>query len=118
MLRQHEETGARATLSLVAARTVRVRVVRLREDRSVKGFVEKAQAREIDTNLINAGIYILQHDVLDGMAPAGRTSRSSASCSRPRRTRAVRVSGERLTGMDIGTPGRYLQATREILDPR
>ncbi len=34
-------------------------------------FVEKPSPEEIDTNLVNAGAYILDRDVLDGMAPTG-----------------------------------------------
>ena len=34
-------------------------------------FIEKPGPDELDTNLINAGAYILERDVLDGMPPAG-----------------------------------------------
>ena len=34
-------------------------------------FVEKPGPDQIDTNLINAGAYILEREVLDGMPPAG-----------------------------------------------
>jgi mannose-1-phosphate guanylyltransferase len=116
-LRQHEETGARATLSLVGVEDPSAYgLVRLNPDHSVRGFLEKPKPEEIDTNLINAGIYILHHDVLDGMAPAG----TNISIERDLFPTLV---GEGLYGyestgywMDIGTPDRYLQATREILD--
>ena len=91
-------------------------LVRLNGDRSVKGFLEKPKPEEIDTKLVNAGIYILHHDVLEGMAPAGTNSSIE-------RDLFPTLVGNGLYGyeasgywMDIGTPGRYLQATREILD--
>ncbi len=71
---------------------------------------------EIDTNLVNAGIYILHRDVLDGMAPAGTNSSIE-------REVFPTLVGNGLYGyeasgywMDIGTPERYLQATFDILD--
>jgi mannose-1-phosphate guanylyltransferase len=116
-LRQHEQTGARATLSLVAVEDPSAYgLVRLDRDRSVKGFLEKPKPEEIDTKLVNAGIYILHRDVLDGMAPAGTV----LSIERDLFPALVGhgLYGYEASGywMDIGTPGRYLQATREILD--
>ena len=71
-LRQHEDTGARATLALIeVADPSAYGLVRLDEDLSVREFVEKPSPDEIDTFLVNAGAYILERDVLDGMAPAG-----------------------------------------------
>jgi mannose-1-phosphate guanylyltransferase len=116
-LRQHERTGARGTLALVAVEDPSAYgLVRLNHDRSVNGFLEKPRPEEIDTNLVNAGIYVLHRDVLDEMAPAG----STISIERDLFPTLVGhgLYGYEASGywMDIGTPGRYLQATREILD--
>ncbi len=55
-LRQHERTGARATLALIAVEDPSAYgLVRRRDDLSVSGFLEKPNADEIDTNLVNAG---------------------------------------------------------------
>ena len=71
-LRQHERTGARATLALMPVDDPSAYgLVRRNDDLSVRQFVEKPSPDEIDTNLINAGAYILHRDVLDDMAPAG-----------------------------------------------
>jgi mannose-1-phosphate guanylyltransferase len=114
---QHERTGARATLALIGVEDPSAYgLVRLGADRSVTGFLEKPKPEEIDTNLVNAGVYILHHDVLDGMAPAGTNS----SIERDLFPTLVAngLFGYEANGywMDIGTPERYLQATREILD--
>ena len=46
-------------------------LVRMDLDGAVTEFVEKPGPDQVDTNLINAGAYILERDVLDGMPPAG-----------------------------------------------
>jgi mannose-1-phosphate guanylyltransferase len=115
-LEQHERTGARATLALVAVRDPSAYgLVRLAEDRAVTEFVEKPDESEIDTNLINAGAYVLERDVLDEMPAAG----TNVSIERDVFPRLV---GRGLFGhpadgywLDIGTPERYLRGTFDIL---
>src|SRR5689334_14877883 len=71
-LEQHERTGARATLALIPVEDPSAYgLVRREDDCSVKEFVEKPGPEQIDTNLINAGAYIIERDVIDEMAPAG-----------------------------------------------
>jgi mannose-1-phosphate guanylyltransferase len=115
-LRQHERTGARATLALIAVEDPSAYgLVRRRDDLSVSGFLEKPNADEIDTNLVNAGVYVLERSVLDVIA-AGRR----ISIERDVFPRLVDhgLYGYEASGywMDIGTPQRYLQATYDILD--
>ena len=116
-LRQHEETGARATLALIGVDDpTAYGLVRRRDDLAVRQFVEKPSPEEIDTNLVNAGAYILHRDVLDGMAPKG----TKVSIERDVFPTLVGngLYGYEAAGywMDIGTPERYLQATFEILE--
>jgi mannose-1-phosphate guanylyltransferase len=116
-LAQHEATGARATLALIGVDDPSAYgLVRRREDRSVREFVEKPNLDEIDTHLINAGAYILERSVLADMAPAG----TRISIERDVFPRLVDhgLYGFEATGywMDIGTPQRYLQATWDILE--
>jgi mannose-1-phosphate guanylyltransferase len=116
-LRQHEESGARATLALIAVDDPSAYgLVRLDDNLAVREFVEKPSPDEAGTCLINAGAYILQRDVLDGMAPAG----TKISIEREVFPTLVGngLYGYEASGywMDIGTPERYLQATFEILE--
>ena len=117
-LRQHERTGARATLALMAVDDPSAYgLVRRHPDGSVKQFLEKPSADEVlDTNLVNAGAYILERDVLAGMAPAG----TRISIERDVFPTLVDegLYGYEATGywLDIGTPQRYLQATFEIME--
>jgi mannose-1-phosphate guanylyltransferase len=116
-LAQHERTGARATLALIGVDDPSAYgLVRCDRDHAVLEFLEKPDPSEIDTNLINAGAYILEHSVLERLPPAG------TNCSIERDVFPVLV-GDGLFGypssgywLDIGTPDRYLQGTFDILE--
>ena len=116
-LEQHERTGAAATLALIAVDDPSAYgLVRLADDRSVKEFVEKPGPELHDTNLINAGAYVIERRVLEGMAPAGTNisiEREVFPTLVGRGLYAFPASGYWL---DIGTPERYLQATFDILE--
>jgi len=116
-LAQHERTGARATLALIAVEDPSAYgLVRLRGDGSVSEFVEKPGPEQIDTNLVNAGVYVLQRSVLEAMPPAG----ANVSIERDVFPELVDhgLYGFEARGywLDIGTPQRYLQATFDILE--
>lgn len=116
-LEQHEHTGARATIALIGVEDPSAYgLVRRNDDRSVREFVEKPGLDQIDTNLVNAGAYIIERDVLDEMAPAGTT----ISIEREVFPKLVGrgLFGYEASGywLDIGTPDRYLQATYDILE--
>jgi mannose-1-phosphate guanylyltransferase len=116
-LAQHEQTDARATLALIAVEDPSAYgLVRRNPDRSVSEFLEKPSPDEIDTNLVNAGAYILERSILDDMAPPG----TNISIERDVFPTLV---GQGLYGyeakgywLDIGTPDRYLQGTFDILE--
>jgi mannose-1-phosphate guanylyltransferase len=113
---QHERTGARATLALVPVEDpTAYGLVHLAEDRSVRDFVEKPSSDQVDTNLISAGAYVLERDVLE-LVPAQR------NVSIEREVWPLLI-GNGLYGfpsesywLDIGTPERYLQATFDIIE--
>ncbi len=116
-LAQHEQTGARGTIALIEVEDPSAYgLVTLGEDRSVTEFLEKPSADEVATNLINAGAYVLEHSILDEMAPPG----TNISIERDVFPALV---GRGLYGfvaegywLDIGTPERYLQGTFDILE--
>ena len=115
-LAQHEQTGALATLALIGVEDPSAYgLVPMNSDNSVREFIEKPGAEQTETDLINAGAYIIERRVLDGMAPAG------TNISIEREVFPTLV-GRGLYGcpadgywLDIGTPDRYLQATFEGL---
>lgn len=115
---RHESQGARGTLALMPVTDPSAYgLVRLEEDGAVRGFVEKPSPDQIDTNLVNAGVYILERSVLSDMPAAG----TNFSIERDVFPNLV---GHGLYGlpafdaywMDIGTPATYLQATFDILE--
>jgi mannose-1-phosphate guanylyltransferase len=113
---QHESTGAKVTLGLVGVPDPsHYGLVRLNDDRSVREFVEKPAPDQIDTNLISAGVYVLERAVLDLIPPGVNYSIE--------RDVFPQLVGDGLYGcpsegywLDIGTPQRYLQATFDILE--
>lgn len=116
-LAAHERSGARATLALIGVEDpTAYGLVRCNTDFTVRQFLEKPSPEEVDTNLINAGCYVLEREVLDAMPPAG----SNFSIERDVFPALV---GRGLYGfsahgywLDIGTPERYLQGTFDILE--
>lgn len=113
---QHEQTGAAATLALVpVADPSAYGLVHLNDDRSVRDFVEKPSPDAIDTNLISAGAYVLQREILELVPPDQNVSIE--------REVWPRLIGKGLYGfpaqsywLDIGTPERYLQGTFDIIE--
>jgi mannose-1-phosphate guanylyltransferase len=116
-LEQHERTGARVTLALVAVEdTSSYGVVDTDAEGRVQAFLEKTEG-EVPTNLVNAGAYVLERDVVE-LIPPGR------AVSFERETFQELV-GDGLYGwssggywMDIGTADRYLEATYDLLAGR
>src|SRR5579875_1442792 len=117
-LDQHERTGARCTLALIGVEDPSAYgLVQCQSDGAVSEFLEKPGADEaLETNLINAGAYILEREVLAELAPAG----TNISIERDVFPKLVGrgLYGYEASGywLDIGTPSRYLQATYDILE--
>jgi mannose-1-phosphate guanylyltransferase len=67
---QHEAVGARATLALVGvADPSAYGLVVLDERRAVTDFVEKPSSARLPSNLISAGAYVLEREILELVAP-------------------------------------------------
>ncbi len=119
LLAFHRSTGAKATILLTpVSDPSRYGLVRLEADGRVASFLEKPRPEEIDTNLINAGLYVLEPSVLE-LIPAGR----AVSIERevfPRLCAEGSVYGLSMPGywLDVGTPDSYLQAHRDVLERR
>ena len=117
LVRFHRSTGARATILLTpVADPSRYGLVRLDGDGRVTSFLEKPRPEEIDTDLINAGLYVLEPDVLD-LVPAGQAISIEREVF-PRLAAEGSVYGLALPGywLDVGTPETYLQAHRDVLE--
>ena len=117
MVAFHRSTGAKATILLTpVVDPSRYGLVRTAGDGRVETFLEKPRPEEIDTDLINAGLYVLEREVLD-LVPEGR----AVSIERevfPQLAAEGSVYGIALPGywLDVGTPESYLQAHRDVLE--
>ncbi len=113
----HREHGALATILLTPVDDPgRYGLVRVEADGRVSSFLEKPRPDEIDTHLINAGLYVLEPEMLD-LVPPGR----AVSIERevfPVLCERGAVYGLALPGywLDVGTPASYLQAHRDVLE--
>ena len=111
----HEQRGAVATLGLVPVDDPSSYGVVVTDDGGrVEDFVEKPAPGTAPTNHISAGMYILEQEVLDRV-DAGRAvsfEREVFPSLVGAGLHAVALEGYWL---DIGTPDRYLEATRDIL---
>ena len=113
---QHERTGAKATLALVPVEDPSAYgLVHLDGGNAVLDFVEKPSPDQIDTNLISAGAYVLDREVLELVPPDRKVSIE--------REVWPLLVGQGLYGfasnsywLDIGTPDRYLKATFDIIE--
>ncbi len=111
---QHERTGARATLGLIAVDdTESYGVVPTKDDGEVEAFLEKSPG-PAPTNRINAGSYLLEREVIDQIPPGRAVSIE--------REIFPSLVGQGLYGylaagywMDVGTPRRYLEGTWDLL---
>ena len=72
LIERHKETEALATITLTSVEDpTAYGLVEVDHDMVVRRFIEKPAADEVTTNLVNAGIYVLEPEVLE-MIPPGR----------------------------------------------
>jgi mannose-1-phosphate guanylyltransferase len=117
LVRFHRSTGAKATILLTpVADPSRYGLVRLVDDGRVESFLEKPRPEEIDTDLINAGLYVLEPEALK-LVPDGRPVSIEREVF-PRLAEEGSVYGVALAcyWLDVGTPDSYLQAHRDVLE--
>jgi NDP-sugar pyrophosphorylase family protein len=121
VVRAHRESGARATLVLTPVpNPAAYGLVETDASGRVKSFIEKpSDPSQITTDTINAGIYVLDTSTL-ALMPRGE-NHSIERAFFPallRRGDLVRAWVHRGYWIDIGTPEKYLQVHRDILEAR
>ena len=113
----HSKTGALATLSLCRVEDpTRYGVAEITKSGRITRFTEKPPKGTEPSNLINAGVYVLNPEVLQ-LIPEGR----AVSIEReifPKLATNGELFGHVVHGlwMDIGKPEEYLQTNKIILD--
>jgi len=120
VLRLHRERKAKATIVLTPVENPRAYgLVETDADGNIKRFLEKPGEDEITCNTINAGIYVLEPDTFD------RIPKDTAWSIERSFFPSLIERGETFVAyvydgywIDIGTPAKYLQVHRDIMDGR
>lgn len=117
MIKRHQEARPKVSLALTPVDNPTIYGVVETDDRGmVRRFVEKPGWDEVTTNMINAGIYILEPEVL-AQIPASKRSMFEHDIFP-----SLLDMGEPILGytsdaywIDIGTPDKYLKAHHDLL---
>ncbi len=117
LLKKHKESNAVATIVLYRVEDPsRYGTVKLTENSQVTQFIEKAPLGEAPSNLINAGVYVLDPKIFDYI-PAGRPVSIEREVF-PKLAKEGKLFGHEFKEIwiDIGKPADYLRANRILLN--
>ncbi|HZN14705.1 MAG TPA: NDP-sugar synthase [Acidimicrobiales bacterium] len=107
----HASHGASATLALTPVDDPsRFGVVPTDEDGRVVAFIEKPGPGEAPTNLINAGVYVLEPSVIDRIPDGRRVSIERETFPQLVADRSLFALASDATWIDVGTPAAYIEA--------
>jgi len=112
----HKRKGGLATIALIRVPDPsRYGAVELDSEDKVLRFVEKPVFGTAPSNLINAGIYVMEKEVLDYI-PDGKVSTETEIF--PQLAKEGKLYGYEGRGLwvDIGVPDSYLEANHLVLD--
>ncbi len=117
MLQFHRQKKAKVTIALTPVEDpTRFGVVEIDKEQRVRRFVEKPSRDQVMSNVINAGVYILEAEVVKGI-PKGKYCMFERDVFP-----ALLANGEPVYGytidtywIDTGTPEQYLELTRDLM---
>ena len=120
VIRMHRERQARATIVLTPVDNPSAYgLVETDSQSNIKRFIEKPKPEEITTNHINAGIYVLEPDTFDRIPSEVQWSiERSYFPSLIERNETFVAYIYNGYWIDIGTPEKYVQVHRDIMDGR
>lgn len=120
LLALHRERKAKATITLTPVENpTAYGLVETDKDHNIKAFIEKPSADKITTNLINAGIYVLEPETFDRIPPETAWSIERAYFPSLIERGETFVAYEyRGYWIDIGTPEKYRQVHDDIMAGR
>ena len=112
MVAFHRRAGALATMGLYRVPDPWNRgIVQLDDSHTIVRFVEKPSRDQVFSDLANAGIYVLEPEVLDRI-PAGRVCDFGNDVFPKMLAEGTRIAGYVIEGtlIDIGLPEKYMEA--------
>jgi NDP-sugar pyrophosphorylase family protein len=120
VIRLHRERRAKATIVLTpVANPTAYGLVETDAQGNILRFIEKPKADEITCDTINAGIYVLEPDTFDRIPKDTPWSiERSFFPSLIERSETFIAYVDRGYWIDIGTPEKYMQVHRDIMDGR
>src|SRR5919107_3739718 len=115
-IEKHKESSSLATIVLISVEDpTAYGLVEVDHDMLVHRFIEKPAADEVTTNLVNAGVYVLEPEVL-AMIPAGREVSIEREIFPQLQSEGhLRAYVSSSYWRDIGTPRSYLAASHDVL---
>src|SRR5207342_549870 len=118
LVTMHRERGASATIALSRVDDPsRYGLVRIDGDGRVLAFLEKPEPEEIDTDLINAGAYVLEPSVLD-LIEEGRAVSIEREIFPSLIGAGLHALAQPGYWSDVGTPESYIAAHHDLLAGR
>jgi len=103
---EHKRTNASVTLSLTpVANPCEFGIVRLDSDNRILEFKEKPKPEEVFSNLVNAGVYVIEKEIMQ-YVPKGQMYDFSKDLTPKIMDLGYRIQGHMLSGMwmDVGRP--------------
>jgi mannose-1-phosphate guanylyltransferase/phosphomannomutase len=120
IVKVHEDKGALATIGLVQVEDpLEFGIVITREDGSIERFLEKPSWGQVFSDTINSGIFVLEPEIFDHIAP-DRPVDFSSEVFPSLLEQGLPLYGAVAEGYweDVGTLDAYLRAHKDILDGR
>ncbi|HEX2109247.1 MAG TPA: NDP-sugar synthase [Rubrobacteraceae bacterium] len=115
-IERHKESDALATIVLISVEDpTAYGLVEVDHDMLVHRFLEKPAADEVTTNLVNAGIYVMQPEVLSMIPGNQEVSIEREIFPYLQAEGRLRAYVSSSYWRDIGTPRSYLAASHDVL---
>jgi mannose-1-phosphate guanylyltransferase len=116
IIEKHKSSGALATITLTSVEDpTAYGLVEVDHDMVVHRFIEKPAADEVTTSLVNAGIYVLEPEVLEMIPPHREVSIEREIFPELQAMGRLRAYISGSYWRDIGTPRSYLAASHDVL---
>ena len=116
LIEKHHSSDALGTIMLTSVEDpTAYGLVEVDHDMVVHRFLEKPAADEVTTNLVNAGVYVLEPEVLEMIPPGREVSIEREIFPELQTGGRLRAHISSSYWRDIGTPRSYLAASHDVL---